>query len=319
MEPRLTRYSHGITAIDTEYVRPGLAAAHLIVQSGRAAFVDSGTNASVPLLLKALDILGVGREAVDYVCLTHVHLDHAGGAGQLMQALPNARAVLHPRGAPHMIDPAKLIAGSIAVYGEDRFRQLYGEIVPIAPERVISVEDGTKLGLAGRELEFVHTPGHALHHYAIVDRASRGIFTGDTFGLSYRDLDTERGPFIVPTTTPPQFDPDQLLDSIDRLLAYRPEAMYLTHFGRVADVPRLAEELRSQIREFARIAERHAQAPDRHAAIRADMRRLWLDRLRAHGSRLPESTIDELLGQDLDLNTQGLVAWLDRKAAKAAR
>ena len=103
----------GITAVDTEYVRAGLAASHIIAHEGRAAFVDTGTTHSVPQLLSALEELGLARDAVDYVILTHVHLDHAGGAGQLMRALPQARAVIHPRGAPHMIDPAKLIAGSM--------------------------------------------------------------------------------------------------------------------------------------------------------------------------------------------------------------
>ena len=121
MNPRITRHPHGITAVDTEYLYPGHAAAHIIQEGAHAAFVDVGTNYSVPYLLAALDVLGIARENVNYVFLTHVHLDHAGGAGVLLQALPNATAVLHPRGAAHMIDPEKLIAGSKVVYGEERF------------------------------------------------------------------------------------------------------------------------------------------------------------------------------------------------------
>lgn len=311
--PRLQRHPDGITAVDTEYMRPGLAAAHIISHGGRAAFVDTGTTHSVPYLLAALDELGIARDAVDYVLLTHVHLDHAGGAGRLMQALPQARAVLHPRGAPHMIDPTKLIAGSIAVYGESVYRELYGELVPIPADRVVTTADGQRLSLAGRELEFVHTPGHALHHHAIVDLAHRSIFTGDTFGLSYRELDTEHGPFIVPTTTPTQFDPEQLVKSLDRLLAYGPQALYLTHYSRVTDVPRLAESLKLQIREFVRIARGHRDAANRQEAISADMRGLWLELLRRHGCTLSDERIDEALGGDLALNTQGLIAWLDRE------
>src|SRR5262245_66474 len=121
IEPRIARHPHGITAVDTEYVRPGLAAAHIIQHAGRAAFVDVGTTHSVPYLLAALEQLGIPRTAVDYVFLTHVHLDHAGGAGRLMQELPNAQAVLHPKGAPHLIEPQKLIAASKVVYGEELF------------------------------------------------------------------------------------------------------------------------------------------------------------------------------------------------------
>jgi glyoxylase-like metal-dependent hydrolase (beta-lactamase superfamily II) len=311
--PRLQRHPGGITAIDTEYVHPGLAAAHVIEHAGRAAFVDTGTTHSVPRLLAALDELGIARDAVDYVLLTHVHLDHAGGAGRLMQALPQARAVLHPRGAPHMIDPSKLIAGSMAVYGEARYRELYGELVPIPAERVLTTHDGQRLSLAGRELQFVHTPGHALHHHAIVDLAERSIFTGDTFGLSYRAFDTENGAFIVPTTTPTQFDPEQLIASIDRLLGYEPQALYLTHYSRVTEVPRLAESLKQQIRQFVTIARSHHGDANRHDAISADMRSLWLELLRRHGCTLSDARIDELLGGDLELNTQGLIAWLDRQ------
>jgi len=312
-QPRLLHHPDGITAVDTEYVHPGHAAAHIVEQSGRAAFVDVGTNDSVPYLLAALAALGIAREAVDYVLLTHVHLDHAGGAGRLMQELPNAAAVLHPRGAPHLIDPAKLIAGSRAVYGEERFRKLYGDIVPIARERVRVTRDGDRLTLAGRVFEILHTPGHALHHQVFVDLAHAGIFTGDTFGLSYRELDSPRGAFIIPTTTPTQFDPQQLIASVDRLLAYSPEAMYLMHFSRVTDVPRLGESLKAQIRELSRIAERCATAPDPTAAIRAAMADLWRNLAARHGCPLSPERVLELLEGDLELNTQGLIAWLARR------
>jgi glyoxylase-like metal-dependent hydrolase (beta-lactamase superfamily II) len=314
--PRATliSYPHGITAVDADYIRPGLAASHLIVEGGRAAFVDVGTNHSVPRLLAALEALGLAREAVDYLLLTHVHLDHAGGAGALLRELPNARAVIHPRGAAHLIDPAKLIKASIAVYGESTYRSLYGELVPIPAERVRMMRDGERIDLAGRELLTIDTPGHALHHYSIVDVANRNVFTGDTFGLSYRELDTAAGAFAVPTTTPTQFDPDQLIASIDRILGYAPQSAYLMHYSRVTDLPRLAESLKAQIRELAAIARRHAGAADRETAIRADMRALWLGLARRHGVALAESRIDDILDKDLELNVQGLVAWLDRLA-----
>lgn len=313
--PRLFRHPDGITAVDTEYVHPGHAAAHIVQYAGRAAFVDVGTNDSVPYLLAALEALGIARESVDYLLLTHVHLDHAGGAGRLMRELPNATAVLHPRGAPHMIDPEKLIVGSRAVYGKERFRRLYGEILPIAAERVRTTQDGDRLHLAGREFEILHTPGHALHHQVFVDRAHSCIFTGDTFGLSYRELDSPRGAFIVPTTTPTQFDPQQLIASIDRLLSYSPAAMYLMHFSRVTDVPRLGESLKGQIREFTRIAVANAEAADQAAAIRAEMGELWRGLALRHGCTLPVERVLGLLEGDLELNTQGLIAWLARRRA----
>lgn len=311
--PRLFHYPDGITAVDTEYLHPGHAAAHIVQHDGRAAFVDVGTNDSVPYLLAALEKLGIAREAVDYLLLTHVHLDHAGGAGLLMRELPNATAVLHPRGAPHMIDPAKLVAGSRAVYGDECFRRLYGDIVPIPPGRVRVTRDGDRLGLAGREFEILHTPGHALHHQAFVDQGHACIFTGDTFGISYRELDSPRGAFIIPTTTPTQFDPEQLIASVDRLLSYSPDAMYLMHFSRVTDVPRLGAALKEQIREFTRIAEQSAAAPDPAAAIRAGMSDLWRRLAARHGCHVGPDELLALLEGDLELNTQGLIAWLQRR------
>jgi glyoxylase-like metal-dependent hydrolase (beta-lactamase superfamily II) len=308
---RLYRHPHGITAVDAEYLYPGHAAAHLIVDSGRAAFVDVGTNDSVPYLLAALSDLGLAREAVDYVLLTHVHLDHAGGAGALMRELPRAQAVLHPRGAPHMIDPAKLIAGSRAVYGA-RLEKLYGELVPIPAARVRVVGDGERLTLGARTLEFIHTPGHALHHYAVVDAAHASLFSGDTFGISYRALDTAQGAFVTPTTPPSQFDPEQHVASIDRMLAYRPESVYLMHFSRVTGIPRLGESLKSQVRELARIAQAHAGDPDPAAGIRAEMLALWLKLLHEHGTALGDEALAKILAGDLKLNTQGLMAWLER-------
>ena len=312
VKPTLYRHPHGITAVDAEYLYPGHAAAHLIVDDGRAAFVDVGTNSSVPYLLAALDELGIARTAVDYLLLTHVHLDHAGGAGALMQELPNARALLHPRGAPHMTDPSKLIAGAQMVYGEERFRRMYGQLVPIPAARVRVVADGERVTLGRRTLELIHTPGHAQHHYVVVDAAHASIFSGDTFGISYRALDTDKGAFITPSTVPTQFDPEQHIASIDRMLAYRPESIYLMHFSRVTDVPRLGISLKQQIAELARIARAHADDPDPPAGIRADMLALWRDLARRHGCRLSDSELEHALNGDLTLNTQGLMAWLAR-------
>ena len=312
VKPTLYRHPHGITAVDTEYLYPGHAAAHLIVDDSRAAFVDVGTNSSVPYLLAALDELGIARAAVDYLLLTHVHLDHAGGAGALLQELPNARALLHPRGAPHMIDPSKLIAGAQAVYGEERFRRMYGQLVPIPAARVRVVADGERVTLGGRTLELIHTPGHAQHHYVVVDAAHASIFSGDTFGISYRALDTDKGAFITPSTVPTQFDPEQHIASIDRMLAYRPESIYLMHFSRVTDVSRLGVSLKEQIAELAAIARAHAHDPDPPAGIRADMLALWRRLAREHGCRLSDDELEHALAGDLTLNTQGLIAWLTR-------
>jgi len=308
---------HGIHAIDTGFFRPGFDASHLIVERGRAAFVDVGINDSVPRLLHALAQHGVAADAVDWLLITHVHLDHAGGTGALLQHLPNARVVVHPRGARHLIDPTQLIAGAAAVYGAEEVRRTYGELVPVPVDRLVEAPDGHVVGLAGRDLVCLDTPGHARHHFAVWDAASRAFFPGDTFGLSYREFDTARGAFILPTTTPVQFEPAALHASIRRMLSFAPQAMYLTHYSRVEGVARLAEDLHVQIDAMVAIARRHAAAADRHAAIRRDLTALYVERAAAHGCTQDAAQVQALLAMDIELNAQGLGVWLDREARAA--
>lgn len=313
IDAKLTDFADGITAIDTDYVRPRLDASHLVVDNGRAAFVDTGTTPSVPNLLAALEARGVGRDQVDWVLTTHVHLDHAGGAGALMRHLPNARCVTHPRGARHLVDPAKLIAASIVVYGEQRYRELYGEIVPVGENRMLVPADGERIMLGTRSLELIYTPGHALHHYCVVDLDSRRIFSGDTFGISYREFDVHGREFIMPTTTPVHFDPEALKASIDRLLGYAPRAMYLTHYSEVRDVERLAGDLKRGVDAFVTLGRALAAAPERAARMREAMfgqLSAWLDE---HGYAGDTAERHRLLDDDIDLNVQGLEVWLDRQ------
>jgi glyoxylase-like metal-dependent hydrolase (beta-lactamase superfamily II) len=310
---KLTDFRAGITAIDTDYVRPGLAAAHLVVDSGRAAFVDTGTTLSLPNLLDALAQKNLAPADVDWVLTTHVHLDHAGGAGALMRELPNARCAVHPRGARHLAEPSKLIAGSIAVYGEERYYALYGEIVPIDEDRLFVPADGAHVTLGTRVLELIHTPGHALHHYCIVDRDHELIFSGDTFGISYRDFDVDGRAFIFPTTTPVHFDPDALCASVDRLMSYEPQSIFLTHYAEVRDLPRLSRQMKERVRAFADLGRRYASAPDRASKLRNGMFALlggWLDE---HGFPRDDAKRHHLLDDDVELNCQGVEHWLDRK------
>jgi glyoxylase-like metal-dependent hydrolase (beta-lactamase superfamily II) len=310
--PRLTSFADGITAVDTEYVRPQMDASHIVVAGSRAAIVDTGPSTAVPLILAALETLGLAPEAVDLVFLTHVHLDHAGGAGALMQLLPNATCVVHPRGAPHMIDPSKLIAGTRAVYGDELYAKLYGEILPIARERVAVTSDGQRFELAGRAFECVHTPGHALHHQAIAEQATAAIFTGDTFGLSYREFDTARGPWIMPTTTPTQFDPGQLKASIVRLMQFRPRKIYLTHYSEVGDCARLANDLYDAIEDFVAIARRCGLD---QRLMKFELRQHAHERLREHGCAMSADAIDAILGKDFELNAAGLAHWIQRETS----
>jgi glyoxylase-like metal-dependent hydrolase (beta-lactamase superfamily II) len=311
-QAQVTTLGDGIFAIDTEYLRPLQDASHLVIEGGRGAFVDTGANDAVPLLLDGLRQQGLDVADVDYVFLTHIHLDHAGGAGLLMQQLPKAQCVVHPRGAPHMVDPERLIAGTIGVYGEKRMREMYGDIVPIKESRVVVAGDDERFDLNGRELRTLHTEGHARHHYVLHDPASRGVFTGDSFGISYRECDTANGEFIYPTSTPASFDPVEAHKSIERIMACEPEQLYLTHYSRVQDLERLATDMHAGIDAYVAMALANKDRENRGAAIQAAMDDYLSSRLVDHGFKGGRNAIWSILEVDITLNAQGLVAYLER-------
>ena len=302
-------FGQGIHLVDADYLRPGLAAIHLIVEDGHAALVDTGTSLSLPGVHKALAHLGLVAAGVDYVILTHVHLDHAGGAGTMMREFPRARLVVHPRGGRHMIDPSKLIEGAAAVYGEDYIRRVYPDILPVEAARVIEAPEGLELSLAGRKLTCFDAPGHAYHHIFIADQKSRGIFTGDVFGLSYRELDVAGRQFVFPTTTPTQFDPEAMHRTVGRILALDPPAVYQTHYGRFNDVAGGARDLLRRLDHLVALA--RAGTADH---LKAAMGDYLIAEARGHGCALSDEALLEIWDMDLELNTQGLTYWLDKAA-----
>lgn len=306
------RLEHGISVVDTGFFRPRFDASYLLIENGRAAFIETGPNSGVPRLLAALEAHGLERDAVDYVIPTHIHLDHAGGVGLLMSELPRAQLVIHPRGARHMVDPSVLVEGARAVYGREVADRDYGELVPVPQERIVTTEDGMVIELGGRPLRFADTPGHARHHNCIWDEATRGWFTGDTFGIAYPDLYTSQGPYMLPATAPVQFDPPALHETVERLLAQRPDVMYLTHYGAVRDAERLAVQFLAQVDAMAEAARALADAPDRHEALKLAFRDIYVAELRRSGSTLPEECLHELLAPDVQLNALGLGTWLDK-------
>ncbi|HIL63286.1 MAG: MBL fold metallo-hydrolase [Pseudohongiellaceae bacterium] len=301
---------HGISCIDTMLQRRGLAACYLLEHGGMAGFIDTGTNNSVPILCEVLRRKGIAPTAVAYIMPTHVHLDHAGGAGGLMQQFPNATLIIHPRGARHMIAPAKLEAGSLAVYGEEEFGKLFGRLTAVDAGRIQIAEDGFELDFNGRRLVFLDTPGHARHHYVVYDELSRGLFTGDTFGASYPELNCGRSRFIFPPTTPIQFDPLAWQSSLDRLMTLDPQRVFVTHFGMHEDVPAMKTLLRQSIQDHADTAEDLAQEPDRCDRIAQSLLQASIDYLLDAQCGIDVDTIRALIGRDMELNAQGLDHWL---------
>jgi glyoxylase-like metal-dependent hydrolase (beta-lactamase superfamily II) len=305
----------GLYAIDTGFHRPRFDAAYLIVDEGHAAFVDTGTNFAVPRLLGALDALAIPRDAVDWVIPTHVHLDHAGGSGLLMRELPHARLLVHPRGARHLIDPTALYEGALAIYGQAEMDRSYGRPLGVAQERVMLSADGLRVQVGARALELIDTPGHARHHHCVWDERTRGWFTGDTFGLSYREFDIAGRPWILPTSTPVQFEPEVLKASIARLAERDPQVMYLTHYGAVRDVPRLARDLVATMDRMVALAREAPAGNGRHRWLTTRFAELYVGSLRQHGCGLADQLITATLAMDIELNAQGIAVWLDKVAA----
>lgn len=304
---------YGITTIDAQYIRPGVASFHLMIEGGRAAFFDTGTTRSLERALGALKRKGLGPDDVDFVVPTHVHLDHAGGAGAMMRTFSNARLIVHPRGAEHLVDPTRLWAGTVGVYGLEAAEELYGEVVPVERQRMILATDAWELDFRGRPLLFVDTPGHARHHFCVIDVRHRAMFTGDTLGVSYRAFDGPGGPFVFPTTSPVQFEPEPLHQSIDRLMGYAPEVVYLAHFGSVRFTRVMADALHRQIDAFTDIADSCSGGGGDHAELTRRVADYMLGEARRHGVPLPDAEIRARLEMDARLNADGLAIWKARR------
>ena len=310
-----------VTTIDAKYLgHEEFVTTYLLQQGDRAAFIETANAPAVPRMLEVLADKGMTPEQVDYVVITHVHLDHAGGAADLMKACPNATLLAHPNAAKHAIDPSKLVRSATAVYGEAMFAKMYGTIDPIPEDRVRIMADDEVLDWNGRELRFLHTRGHANHHFCIHDPTSGGVFTGDAFGLVYPRLQ-EKGLFALPSTSPTDFDAAAAKASVDRIVATGAKTAYLTHAGGVTDLAGVAALLHPQLDRYGAIVE-EAFASDREGdAIdtfsREQVDALFADLLKTHG--LESASTRTTLAMDINLNGQGVAAAVKKKRFKASR
>ncbi|NBD96497.1 MAG: MBL fold metallo-hydrolase [Gammaproteobacteria bacterium] len=315
-----------IVTIDTHYLdRREFAAAYLLIDGDRAAFIDNNTNAAVPRLLATLDEHGLTPAQVEFIIVTHVHLDHAGGTSALASACPDATVIAHPRAAPHVIDPDRLVKSASAVYGDAEFKRLYGDIEPISADRVRSMDDNEVLGFGTRQLQFLHTRGHANHHFCVVDSATDAIFTGDAFGLIYPALQ-RTGPFGLPSTSPTDFEPALARDAVRRLVDAQPTCLYPTHFGPVKAIEPLAGQLLRHLDFAEGLLDSAASGDLQQAEIVERCRQRVRDYLQGELDALGDLGTDPatwaLLDLDINLNAQGIAFAAEkrrRKAREAAR
>jgi glyoxylase-like metal-dependent hydrolase (beta-lactamase superfamily II) len=311
--------THACITLDADPSNPQFVASYLRVAGDECAFIETNTAHSLPILLAALDAHGLSRESVRYIIVTHAHLDHAGGAGALIQACPNATLLAHPRAARNLIDPTKLVASATQVYGAERFAALYGVIAPIPDARVRVQEDGDEVALGNATLRFLHTRGHAKHHFVVHDPTLSAVFTGDTLGLVYPRLQ-RAGLFTLASTSPTDFEPEEARKSIDRIVALGASTAYVTHFGGVRDVAAIGAQLARCIDQSEAWLHEATQSDAPIEAIEARLRdqiREAIDaQARERGLALGLADWDAL-ALDIDLNAQG-IAFVAHRARTAA-
>ncbi len=301
----------GLVRFDTGYLRQGHTACYIVYDHGRAAILDTGVGASVPGLLSAIADLGIALENVDWVIPTHVHLDHAGGAGALMQALPNARLGVHPSGAEHMIDPARLESGVRALYGDAFFDREYAPLTPVPADRIDILEDGASVRVGARIIEVLHTPGHAWHHLSLLDTASGILVAGDAFGASYPGYINDRHTFVVPVVPPPQFNPQAYRATLQRICDVAPNAVAPAHFPLIHDVQGVAKQLDAMLTAAMQLAE----TADDVKTLERDLVSEWSRWLPGDSD---QAQFNSDFGMDIWLTAEGLWLWREKQRKKKA-
>jgi glyoxylase-like metal-dependent hydrolase (beta-lactamase superfamily II) len=307
----------GIMAIDTFMGGRARYTAAYLLDAAEQTLVETGPGTSVEPVTAALDHLGIEPRALAHIVLTHIHLDHAGGVGQLAERFPSATVWVHERGAPHLVNPSRLVASTARVWGEREMRELFGPAQPLDDERVRSLRDGDVIRMGDRELEVLDTPGHASHHVALIDSRTGAAFTGDALGIHVPDL-----PVLRPATPPPEFDLERYVASIERIRAAARSILLFAHFGPLPEVDATCDLANRRVRDWANVVEialRETEDPDELAAR---LEAAALDDIETGA----EATLDlEMLEDRLRLlssirmNAQGLARYWRRRRERAER
>lgn len=319
MKQQATVASHGIVPVECHYLQEGITTAFVIAEGNAAAIVDTSTARAAPYILDALAGLGLSGGNVEYIIVTHAHLDHCAGAPELAQLCPNATIICHPLAARHLIDPSRLVQGAKMLYGEKRFESIYGEIPPVDAGRIRNVADEEELRLGSRSLTFLHTRGHADHHLCVHDSRSGAVFTGDSFGLAYPMLQKGNRPFLYPATTPTDFDAAQARLSVRRITSLQPTRLYLAHYGIWEDIEEGERQMLYALDRIERIYDqaRHSCADGkamRHYCANEFMRFLQEEISGRNLELSPQQW--ELLQFDIEMNSLGVAMAAERSRIK---
>ncbi|RFU69897.1 MBL fold metallo-hydrolase [Bacillus sp. V59.32b] len=302
-----------ISLIDGNDLQRKLRTGTYVIKEEEITIVETSASPSIPYVLEGLSEAGIQLEDIKYIILTHIHLDHAGGAGLLLQKCPNAKVIVHKKGARHLEDPTRLIAGAKAVYGDD-FDRLFDPILPIPSERIIIKEDREILAISDTcTLTFYDTPGHANHHLSIHDDVSNGMFSGDTVGIYYRELDQDNIEFYLPSTSPNQFNPEAMLASADLYESLGIDRVYFGHFGASHNPHQVYQQLKYWLPIFVETAKNaHACNPtfeEKLSALSSDLYKTVREYLAQKG--VPDNhPVYEILALDLRVCAMGLIDYL---------
>ena len=300
----------GVIEIDTDYIRPSFASVYAIIDDGQVALFDTGHGFAQPLITAALAARGLSAQAVRLIIISHPHLDHCGGAGHCARAFPAAQLIAHQRAVPLLIEPSKLISGARLIYG-DRFDTLYGEVLPIAADRIKALGEGATLSLGSRQLQILDTPGHTFHHIAVVDRKADCCLAGDAFGLRTPATLTKIEVMRL-ASAPTQFDPESWRTTIRRLAGLAVSRILITHSGVVdGDLGARARELEAELDAFVGFAHEAQHEAQPNDAIRALIAARWARLL-----KLPELS-GEAWSTDIALSAAGIELWMRKHMDQA--
>lgn len=283
-----------------------------VIAEEELTLIETGPSPSVPYIKAGLAKLGYTPEQVKYIIVTHIHLDHAGGVGLFLKDCPNAKVVVHPKGARHLIDPSRLIAGARAVYHDD-FDRLFDPIEAVPEERILIRGDGDTLQIGGNcALEFLDSPGHANHHFSIYDPVSRGMFTGDTAGVLYPQLKKDGIHLVLPSTSPNQFDPDAMLASLSRFEASKLSRIYFGHFGMSEQVDDVYRQIREWLPVFVAEGESSLAAGQTYDELSRKLVERVSDHLQSQGIN-DDHEVFEVLKLDLQVCSMGILDYLHKR------
>jgi len=306
------RVAEGITAIDTKMTGRYLVTSAYLLTADEPALVETGPSTSAAAVARGLDSLGMAPDDLAHIVVTHIHLDHAGGVGTLAARFPRATVWVSERGAPHLADPTRLVASTQRVYGEDRTRQLFGDVRPVPPARLRAVGDGDVVRLGNRALEVLSTPGHASHHICLVDSGSGAVFTGDALGIHLPDVRVLR-----PATPPPDFDIDLAVGSIERIRSRARSILLLSHFGPVTEVEHICELAAARIRRWGDVVQRALETTEDVDEIAALLEREGHREYREDAGEALELERYDVLSS-VRVNAMGLIRYWKKRAEREA-